>query len=92
MFEHLYEEEAFKDIKKLATQIKKFFRFYGQNRHKMTVITPAFHYNPEGCDDNRYDMRPILYSTDWSYQFEVLDERVKDILEGEAKEKAAWTW
>ena len=81
MFEYLYELEEYKDIKKLGVQLKKFFKYYGMNRHKMTTVTPSFHYNPEGCDDNRYDMRPILYSTDWSYQFEVLDERIKDILE-----------
>jgi hypothetical protein len=25
-------------------------------------------------------MRPYIYATDWSYQFEVIDERVKEIL------------
>jgi hypothetical protein len=24
-------------------------------------------------------MRPWLYATDWSYQFEIIDERVKDL-------------
>lgn len=46
----------------------------------MTVITPSFHYDTECCDDNRFDMRPIIYATDWSYQFQIIDERVKDIL------------
>jgi len=35
------------------------------NRHKMTVITPSFYYDPECCDDNRFDMRPVMYATDW---------------------------
>ena len=53
----------------LGEKIKHFFRCYGKNRHKMTTLTPGFHYNPEGCDDNRLDMRPIMYETDWEYQF-----------------------
>jgi hypothetical protein len=45
----------------------------------MTIVTPSFHYDPEACDDNRYDMRPIMYATDWSYQFKIIDERVEAI-------------
>ena len=65
--------------KVLADKIKKFFLFYGINRHKMTVLTPSFHYDEEGCDDNRYDMRPMMYATDWSYQFQIIDERVRSL-------------
>lgn len=46
----------------------------------MTTLTPSFHYNPEGCDDNRLDMRPFMYDTDWSYQFEAIDHRVEELL------------
>lgn len=45
----------------------------------MTIITPTFFYDPETCDDNRFDMRPIMYATDWDYQFKIIDERVKQI-------------
>jgi NAD+ synthase (glutamine-hydrolysing) len=64
----------------LAEKIKRFFKFYGINRHKMTIITPSFYYDPESCDDNRYDMRPVMYATNWEYQFKVIDERVRQIL------------
>jgi hypothetical protein len=47
----------------------------------MTVITPAFYYDPECCDDNRFDMRPIMYATNWDYQFRIIDERVRQIQE-----------
>lgn len=63
----------------LAEKIKRFFLYYGINRHKMTVITPSFHYDEESCDDNRYDMRPIMYATNWEYQFKIIDERIKVI-------------
>ena len=42
-------------------------------------MTPIFHFNPEGCDDTRLDQRPLIYATDWSYQFEVIDERIKQL-------------
>jgi hypothetical protein len=45
----------------------------------MASMTPIFHFNPEGCDDSRLDQRPIIYATDWSYQFEILDERVREL-------------
>jgi len=32
-------------------------------------------------------MRPYIYATDWSYQFELIDERVRIIKENEAKNK-----
>ena len=35
----------------------------------MNILPPSFHYDLESCDDNRFDMRPIFYDTDWSYQF-----------------------
>ena len=45
----------------------------------MATMTPIFHFNPEGCDDSRLDQRPITYATDWGYQFQILDERVKEL-------------
>ena len=46
-------------------------------------MTPAFHYDPETCDDNRLDMRPIIYETDWAYQFSLLDEKVQEVKRNE---------
>ncbi len=74
MFDKLLSERNFKDAQKLAEKVKKFFIYYGMNRHKMTTITPSFHYDPESCDDNRFDMRPFLYETDWSLQFAEIDD------------------
>ena len=80
MFDKVHGMQIF-ETELLAEKIKKFHRFYGQNRHKMTIITPSFHYDPEACDDNRYDMRPMMYATNWEYQFKIIDERVRQILE-----------
>lgn len=52
----------------------------------MTTLPPTFFYDPECCDDNRYDMRPWFYATDWKYQFEIIDERVNDILANKENE------
>ncbi|CAL3964520.1 unnamed protein product [Diplocarpon coronariae] len=48
----------------------RFFTWnYAINRHKMTTITPAYHMEAYGVDDNRFDMRPFLYpSFSWAYQ------------------------
>lgn len=79
MFDRMYYKSVYPNVEDLADKIKKFFTYYGINRHKCTILPPAFHYDPEGCDDNRYDMRPFIYATDWSYQFEIIDERVREI-------------
>lgn len=57
----------------VANKVKHFFRCYSINRHKMTTITPAYHAETYGNDDNRYDLRPFLYNNDWEYQFEKID-------------------
>ena len=69
MFDRIIYTELYGDMEELATKIKRFFTHYGNNRHKCATLPPSFHYDPESCDDNRYDMRPWLYATDWSYQF-----------------------
>jgi hypothetical protein len=36
----------------IAEKVKFFFRCYAVNRHKMTVITPAYHTETYSPDDN----------------------------------------
>ena len=69
MFDRMYYKEIYPDVEVLGDKIKKFFSCYSANRHKVTTLPPSFYYDPESCDDNRFDMRPWLYATDWSYQF-----------------------
>lgn len=75
----MYYKELYEDLEVLADKIKKFFTYYADNRHKVTILPPAFHYDPESCEDKRFDMRPWLYATDWSYQFDIIDDRVKEL-------------
>ncbi|KAL5324987.1 hypothetical protein ACEPPN_006108 [Leptodophora sp. 'Broadleaf-Isolate-01'] len=42
-------------------KVRLFSWNYAINRHKMTTITPAYHMEAYGCDDNRFDQRPFLY-------------------------------
>ena len=49
---------------------------YSINRHKMTVITPAYHAETYSPDDNRYDHRQFLYNVSWTWQFKVIDQMV----------------
>ena len=56
----------------VAAKVKHFFRSYGLNRHKSTVLTPAYHCERYGPDDNRFDHRQIIYP-DWGWSFAKLD-------------------
>ena len=57
----------------VAEKVKKFFFYYGINRHKLTVLTPSFHAEGYSPDDNRYDLRPFLYNASWKRQFTIID-------------------
>lgn len=43
----------------------------------MTVITPAYHAGSYNPDDNRFDLRPFLYRTNWPWQFRAIDKEVR---------------
>jgi NAD+ synthase (glutamine-hydrolysing) len=60
----------------IADKVKRFFRYYAINRHKVTSLPPALHVESSGCDDNRYDLRQFLYNVAWSRQFKAIDEAV----------------
>ena len=60
-------------------QVKHFFRCYSINRHKMTVLTPAYHAESYSPDDNRFDHRPFLYNTQWTCQFRAIDTEVEKL-------------
>ena len=78
MFQHLLSSDQFESPQHLAIQVKHFFRQYGRNRHKSTVLTPAYHAESYSPDDNRYDLRQFLYP-DWGRQFGVIDEMVAQL-------------
>ena len=59
--------------------MKVFFRFYSVNRHKMTVLTPAYHAETYSPDDNRFDHRPFLYNYRWLWQFRAIDQAVREV-------------
>jgi NAD+ synthase (glutamine-hydrolysing) len=61
----------------VAEKVKRFFKYYGMNRHKMCTITPSYHAEGYSPDDNRYDLRPFLYNISWSRQFTVIDTLVR---------------
>ena len=60
----------------IAEKVKRFFRFYAINRHKMTTLTPSYHAEGYSPDDNRFDLRQFLYSAAWSRQFATIDAHV----------------
>eukprot|EP00019_Armaparvus_languidus_P007003 CAMPEP_0168602046 /NCGR_PEP_ID=MMETSP0420-20121227/13806_1 /TAXON_ID=498008 /ORGANISM="Pessonella sp." /LENGTH=643 /DNA_ID=CAMNT_0008640573 /DNA_START=344 /DNA_END=2272 /DNA_ORIENTATION=+ len=63
--------------RELAKRVKRFFFYYGINRHKATVLTPSYHAESYSPDDNRYDLRPFLYNSKWQWQFDAIDRCVE---------------
>ena len=70
----------------VAAKVKRFFYYYAANRHKMCIITPAYHAEAYSPDDNRFDLRQFLYNTKWTRQFRSIDEMVAD-MEAEQSER-----
>ena len=62
--------------------MKRFFTYYAINRHKMTTLTPAYHAESYSPDDNRFDLRPFLYNTKWTWQFARVDELAMSAVRG----------
>ncbi|KAM4596990.1 glutamine-dependent NAD(+) synthetase isoform 1-T1 [Fundulus diaphanus] len=63
----------------VAQKVKRFFRMYSVNRHKMTTVTPSYHAESYSPDDNRFDLRPFLYNTRWTWQFRCIDNQVSQM-------------
>ncbi len=82
MFEHLlieWSDTRSLSARQIADKVKKFFRYYAINRHKSTVLTPSYHCENYGTDDNRFDLRQFLYDTTWEHQFAEIDTIVARI-------------
>lgn len=78
MFERLTLEWDHLEVDDVAVKVKRFFRTYAANRHKMTTLTPAYHAESYSPDDNRFDLRPFLYDTSWTWQFRRIDRLVAE--------------
>ncbi len=60
----------------IAEKVKRFFRYYAINRHKMTTLPPSYHLENYSPDDNRFDQRQFLYDVSWSWQFRAIDDQL----------------
>lgn len=56
-------------------------RYYALNRHKATTLTPAYHAESYGPDDNRFDHRQFLYNVRWPWQFSRIDDLAAQLTE-----------
>lgn len=61
----------------IATKVKRFYTLHGRNRHKMNVVTPSVHVEGYSADDNRFDMRPMIYNYSWTFQFDRIDDLLR---------------
>ena len=69
MFHKLVHEWDHLTPAQVAEKVKRFFFYYSINRHKMTVLTPAYHAEAYSPEDNRFDLRQFLYNSKWTTQF-----------------------
>lgn len=81
MFEKLAVEWNHLPPPEVAAKVKRFFTYYALNRHKATVLTPAYHAESYSPDDNRFDLRQFLYNVRWTWQFRRIDQRVSQMEE-----------
>ena len=79
MFEKLAQEWNHLPPHEVAEKVKRFFRYYAINRHKMTTLTPSYHAESYSPDDNRFDLRQFLYNVRWTWQFRRIDAYVKKL-------------
>ena len=82
---HTWYERVGRDVHTVADKVKRFFYYYSINRHKMTILTPSYHAEAYGCDDNRYDHRQFLYNAGWGWQFAEMDKQV--VADAESNER-----
>lgn len=81
---HLWSDQC--TPKEVSEKVKVFFRFYSVNRHKMTVLTPAYHAETYSPDDHRFDHRQFLYNYRWVWQFRAIDKAVERLETGRGRE------
>jgi NAD+ synthase (glutamine-hydrolysing) len=82
MFEKLAVEWNHLPPREVAEKVKRFFYYYAINRHKATVLTPAYHAESYSPDDNRYDLRQFLYNARWTWQFRRIERLVVEMEDG----------
>ena len=68
------------DFTKISQKVKTFFYHYTMNRHKMTTLTPSISVGNNTAEDNRFDMRPFIYRSNWDHQFKCIDQKVEELL------------
>ncbi|KAG7239516.1 hypothetical protein INR49_028843, partial [Caranx melampygus] len=67
-------------------RLRKISKMYSVNRHKMTTVTPSYHAETYSPDDNRFDLRPFLYNSRWTWQFRCIDTQVSQLTENTSKQ------
>lgn len=70
-------------LREIGDKVKHFWRMYAINRHKLTTLTPSYHAENYSPEDNRFDLRQFLYRVSWPWQFERIDQLVKEGIEEE---------
>jgi hypothetical protein len=78
MFERLLVDWADRKPRDVYKKVRDFMYYYAINRHKMTTITPGLYLENYTPDDNRYDLRPFLY-TRFAFEHRKIENMLKKV-------------
>ena len=79
MWEHLrHQWGAEMSAKQVYEKVRHFFWRFNVNRHKMTTLTPAIHFETYSPDDNRHDLRPFVYPP-FTWPWKKIEDAVEKI-------------
>ena len=79
MWEHLRHQWGSEmSARQIYDKVRHFFWRFNVNRHKMTTLTPAVHFESYSPDDNRHDMRPFVYPL-FTWPWKKIEDAVEKI-------------
>ncbi|XP_054724265.1 glutamine-dependent NAD(+) synthetase-like [Uloborus diversus] len=67
------------DLDEIFERVKNFFSLYSDHHHKLFAIPPCFHFGSYASVNANYDQRQILYSTQWTWQFQAIENEIKNL-------------
>lgn len=59
---------------KCVEVVKKFYKNYCMNRHKVCTLPPGIHLTKYSAENDRFDRRPLFYPSDFHFEEKMLQK------------------
>jgi hypothetical protein len=69
--------EGKKSREKCIEIVKKYYSTFCSNRHKTCVLPPGIHLTKYSAENDRYDRRPLFYSSDLLFEEKMLQRHLQ---------------